>query len=91
MLKFLEQLADLIQNWNDVEEEPDERARGNNLMCLILSETGSGLIGTIDHAPVKGEKIINFFYFQSRWNPAEPMILNGQKFSTLEELAEMLK
>ena len=47
MLKLLEQLANLIQNWNDAEEEPDERARGNNLMCLILSETGSGLIGTI--------------------------------------------
>lgn len=46
-------LVGVIDNFNDLQAEPGERGRGNDLLCIILSDDGSGQVGT--HYEVLGE------------------------------------
>lgn len=39
-------LAGVMESWNDLQRD-DDRGRGNDLLCLVLAEDGSGQIGTI--------------------------------------------
>lgn len=49
--ELLEQLADLIDSWNDAQYEEDERGRGNEALCLIIGEEGAGYLGTLNAKP----------------------------------------
>lgn len=44
-------LAGVIDAWNDLSYEPDERGRSNDLLCIILAEDGSGQVGTVYRVP----------------------------------------
>lgn len=41
----LEALTELIDEWNDLAEDED-RGRGNNALCLLIWDDGSGKLGT---------------------------------------------
>lgn len=86
---LFEEICGMLSTWNDAEEEPDERARGNNLFCLVLAEDGSGVVGTVDYAPTRQGNIGNYFYFKDIMDG--PGALNGRTFSNLEELVKILE
>lgn len=44
-------LANIAEDWNDAQEEPDERGRGDGAIGLIVFEDGSCLIAEFQHAP----------------------------------------
>ena len=44
-------LANIAQDWNDAEEEPDERARGNGAIGLVIFEDGSGYVAEFQQSP----------------------------------------
>ena len=46
---FLDALAELINDWNDLAVSED-RGRYNDALCLLIFEDGSGKIGTVSYS-----------------------------------------
>lgn len=51
MGKAICNLANIAQDWNDVQEEPDERGRGNGAIGLVIFEDGSGFVAEFQQSP----------------------------------------
>ena len=51
LLEVVDSLTQLINDWNDADYEPDERGRGNNALCIVIWDDGSGKIGTVYKNP----------------------------------------
>ena len=44
-------LANIAEDWNDVQEEPDEKGRGNGAVGLMVFEDGSGYVAEFQQSP----------------------------------------
>lgn len=51
MGKAICNLANIVEDWNDAQEEPDERGRGNGAIGLVVFDDGSGIIADFQQSP----------------------------------------
>ncbi len=63
-------LANIAENWNDAQEEPDERGRGNGAIGIVVFEDGSGYIADFQQSP-NADSIGNGFMIHRFSNPEE--------------------
>jgi hypothetical protein len=70
--KALCNLANIAQDWNDAQEEPDERGRGNGAIGLVVFEDGSGYIAEFDQPlPGNSDPFSNGFVVNEFSSPEE--------------------
>lgn len=66
MGKAICNLANIAEDWNDAQEEPDEKGRGNGAIGMVIFEDGSGYIvdiqyPTVDNDPMSNANVIHKF------------------------------
>lgn len=72
MGKAICNLANIIEDWNDAQEEHDERGRGNGAIGLIVFDDGSGCIAefqqSLGNDPLANGNVVHKFH-----NPEEAL------------------
>jgi hypothetical protein len=64
-------LANIVQDWNDAQEEPDERGRGNGAIAVVVFEDGSGYVAEFDQPLIDGDPLSNGHIIQKFHSPEE--------------------
>lgn len=58
-------LASIAEDWNDAQEEPEERSRGNSAIGLVIFEDSSGCVAefqqSLDNDPLGNGFVIKQF------------------------------
>ena len=71
IIKALCNLANIAQDWNDAQEEPDERGRGNGAIGLVVFEDGSGYVTEFNEPLIDGDPLSNGHVIKEFRSPEE--------------------
>jgi hypothetical protein len=71
MGKAICNLANIAEDWNDAQEEPDERGPGNSAVGMIVFDDGSGYIAEFQHPVMDNEPLSNAAIIKEFKSPEE--------------------